>query len=252
MGVLSRVLRADFLKMKHTVFYWIHVAMPIIGIVLFLSYYSFSKFDSINKASGYIQVLSITFPLLISIVCSSVVEQEALAGNFKELLSTEYGRRKAFISKVCLLLLCGLCSTVLAVMGFAAGFHFVLGQNELPLSLYIEIFLILFGCQIFMYLFHLFLNFRFSKGASIGIGITESLLAALMLTGLGDGIWKFTPCAWGARLCDAFFVYRLKPDSFHTLQVDTEMGVAISICLTVIMFVISLLWFSFYEGRKET
>ena len=169
MGVLSRVLRADFLKMKHTVFFWIHIAMPIIGIVLFLSYYSFSKVDSMNKVSGYIQVLSISFPLLLSIVCSSVVEQEALAGNFKELISTEYGRRKAFISKVCLLLICGLCSTILAVVGFAAGFHFLLGQNEFPLSLYVEISFILFGCQIFMYIFHLFLNFRFSKGASIGI-----------------------------------------------------------------------------------
>ncbi|SCC46092.1 lantibiotic immunity ABC transporter MutG family permease subunit [Bacillus mycoides] len=251
MGVLSRVLRADFLKMKHTTFFWIHIAMPIIGIVLFLSYYSFSKVDSMNKVSGYIQVLSISFPLLISIVCSSVVEQEALAGNFKELLSTEYGRRKAFISKVCLLLVCGLCSTILAVLGFAAGFHFLLGQNEFPLSFYVEISFILFGCQIFMYIFHLFLNFRFSKGASIGIGIIESLLAALMLTGLGDVIWKYTPCAWSVRLCNHFFEYRLKPDSFHALQVDVGMGAVICMCLTIIAFVISLIWFSFYEGRKE-
>lgn len=107
--------------------------MPIIGIALFLSYYSFSKFDSINKVSGYIQVLSISFPLLISIVCSSVVEQEALAGNFKELLSTEYGRRKALISKVCLLLICGFCSTMLAVVGFATGFHFLLDKMKFHL-----------------------------------------------------------------------------------------------------------------------
>ncbi|MFJ8262847.1 lantibiotic immunity ABC transporter MutG family permease subunit [Rummeliibacillus sp. NPDC094406] len=251
MGVLSRVLRADFLKMKHTVFFWIHVAMPIIGIVLFLSYYSFSKLDSINKVSGYIQVLSITFPLLISVVCSSVVEQEALAGNFKELLSTENGRYRAFISKVCLLLICGLCSTILAVFGFEAGFHFLLGQNELPLSFYFETSLILFGCQIFMYIFHLFLNFRFSKGASIGIGITESLLAALMLTGLGDVIWKYIPCGWSVRLCESFFVYRLKPDSFPDLQLDTEMGVAICICFTIIIIAFSLIWFSYYEGRQE-
>lgn len=251
MGVLSRVLRADFLKMKHTVFFWIHIVMPIIGIVLFLSYYSFSKFDSMNKVSAYIQVLSISFPVLISVVCSSVVEQEALAGNFKELLSTEYGRRKAFIGKVCLLLICGLCSTILAVVGFAAGFHFLLGQSEFPLSFYFEISLILFGCQIFMYIFHLFLNFRFSKGASIGIGIIEGLLAALMLTGLGDGIWTFIPCAWAVRLCDSFFAYRMNPDSFHTLQVDTEMGAAICMCFTIIALILSLIWFSFYEGRKE-
>ncbi|MCX2828985.1 multidrug ABC transporter permease [Bacillus pseudomycoides] len=251
MGVLPRVLRADFLKMKSTIFYWVHIVMPIIGIVLFLSYCSFSKVDSMNKISGYIQVLSISFPLLISIVCSSVVEQEALAGNFKELLATEYGKRKAFISKVFFLLICGFCSTILAVFGFAAGIHFLLGQNELPLSFYFEISFVLFGCQIFIYLFHLFLSFRFSKGASIGIGITESLLAALMLTGLGEVIWKYIPCAWGMRLSNNFFAYRLKPDSFHALQVDTQIGAVMCICLTIIAFIVSLIWFSFYEGRKE-
>ncbi|OWT49328.1 lantibiotic immunity ABC transporter MutG family permease subunit [Bacillus sp. K2I17] len=251
MTVLSRIVRADFIKMKHTVFFWIHIAMPIIGIALFLSYSSISKVDSINKVSGYIQVLSISFPLLISIVCSSVVEQEAVAANFKELLSTEYGRRKAFISKVCLLLICGFCSTILAVVGFAAGFHFLLGQNDFPFALYVEISFILFGCQIFMYIWHLFLNFRFSKGTSIGIGIIEILLAALMLTGMGDVIWKYTPCAWSVRLCNYFLEHKLSPDSIHVLQVEAKMGAVICVCFTIIAFVISLMWFSFYEGRKE-
>ncbi|WP_242224943.1 lantibiotic immunity ABC transporter MutG family permease subunit [Bacillus cereus group sp. BfR-BA-01380] len=251
MGVLSRVLRADFLKVKGTIFYWVHIVMPIIGIVLFLSYYSFSKVDSISKVPVYIQALSMVFPLLISVVCSFVVEQESLAGNFTELLSTEYGKQKAFISKVCLLLICGFCSTILAVFGFAAGFHFLLGQNELPFSSYFEISFVLFGCQIFMYLFHLFLNFRFSKGASIGMGIIESLLAALMITGMGEIIWKYMPCAWGIRLCSSFFAYRLSPDSFHAVPGDTQMGVVICICSTIIAFVMSLIWFSYYEGRKE-
>ena len=251
MGVLSRVLRADFLKMKGTIFFWIHIVMPMIGVVLFLSYCSFSKVDSISKVPVYIQALSMAFPLLISVVSSFVVEQEALAGNFTELLSTEYGKRKAFISKVCLLLICGFCSTILAVVGFAAGFHFLLGQNELPLSFYFEISFVLFGCQIFMYLFHLFLNFRFSKGASIGVGIIESLLAALMLTGMGDAIWKCIPCAWGMRLSNSFFVYKFNSDGFHALQLDIQMGVVICICSTIIVFVMSLIWFSNYEGRKE-
>ncbi|HDX9650672.1 TPA: lantibiotic immunity ABC transporter MutG family permease subunit [Bacillus wiedmannii] len=251
MAVLSRIVRADFIKMKHTIFFWIHIAMPIIGIALFLSYYSISKVDSINKVSGYIQVLSISFPLLISIVCSSVVEQEAVAGNFKELLSTEYGRRKAFISKVCLLLICGFCSTMLAVVGFAAGFHSLLGENNFPFALYVEIPFILFGCQIFMYIWHLFLNFRFSKGASIGIGIIESLLVALMLTGMGDVIWKYTPCAWSVRLCNYFLEHKLSPASIYVIQVEEKIGAVICVCFTIIAFVISLVWFSFYEGRKE-
>lgn len=251
MRVLYRVLKSDFLKMKHSVFYRIHFLTPITGLVLFLSYYSFSKWSPTSKVQGYIEVLAIAFPLLISIVCSFAVEQEALAGNFKELLSTEYGRSKAFISKVCMLLICGFCSTVLAVGGFAAGFHLMLKQNEFPLSFYCEISLIIFGCQIFIYILHLLLSFRFSKGVSIGVGITESLLAALMITGLGDIIWKFIPCAWGARLCDYFLAYKFKPNYFNVIQADAKMGSAICISLTLIGVIISLIWFSFYEGRKE-
>ena len=38
---------------------------------------------------------------------------------------------------------------------------------------------------------HLFVSFQFGKGASIGLGIVEALLVALLLTGLGDRIWPF-------------------------------------------------------------
>ena len=39
----------------------------------------------------------------------------------------------------------------------------------------------------------------FGKGASMGLGIAGSLIAALMITGLGDATWKYIPWAWGVR-----------------------------------------------------
>lgn len=53
-----------------------------------------------------------------------------------------------------------------------------------------------------IYLIHLFVGMSFGKGASVGLGIAGSLIAALMITGLGDATWKYIPWAWGVRAMD--------------------------------------------------
>lgn len=53
-----------------------------------------------------------------------------------------------------------------------------------------------------IYLIHLFVGMSFGKGASMGLGIAGSLIAALMITGLGDATWKYIPWAWGVRAMD--------------------------------------------------
>ncbi|MDI6514571.1 lantibiotic immunity ABC transporter MutG family permease subunit, partial [Bacillus wiedmannii] len=106
-----------------------------------------------------------------------------------------------------------------------------------PFALYGEISFILYGSQIFMYIWPLFLNLRFSKGASLGIGHIESLLVALMLTGMGDVIWKYTPCAWSVRFCNYFLEHKLSPASIHVFQVEGKIGAVICVCFTIIAFV---------------
>ena len=53
--------------------------------------------------------------------------------------------------------------------------------------------------------------FYFGKGASIGIGIIGSLISALMLTGLGDGIWQVIPWAYSMRLSSYFILLLCQP-----------------------------------------
>ena len=84
--------------------------------------------------------------------------------------------------------------------------QYILKQNVLPPNFYIKIVLIIFLSQIFLYIFHLWLSIRFGSGASIGIGIFESLIAGLFITGLGDGIWQYVPCSFAVRFCDNFFI----------------------------------------------
>ncbi len=58
-----------------------------------------------------------------------------------------------------------------------------------------------------IYLIHLFVGMSFGKGASMGLGIAGSLIAALMITGLGDATWKYIPWAWGVRAMDYTLPY---------------------------------------------
>jgi len=191
---ILNLIKADFMKMRRTSFYWIHIIMPIIGIIIFCGYYSSSVWAFESKVLAYLEAISIVFPFSIGILCSMVVEQEFMAGKFKEILSTEWGKRKSILSKIIMLLLMGLFSLILAIGVFLVGFQFILKQNVLPFSFFVYSTLFIFASQIFLYLFHLWLSFFLGKGASIGMGIFESLCAALLLTGLGDGLWYFVPC----------------------------------------------------------
>ena len=130
---IIRLVKADFMKMRHTAFYYIHTIMPILGAMLVLIYFAIAKRNIMN-VDGYLQVVAMVFPFLISIVCSEVIEQEEIAGNFKELFTYGYGKNKAFISKLIVLLISGTYSTILAVGGFALGLEFILKQNQLTFN----------------------------------------------------------------------------------------------------------------------
>lgn len=71
-----RLIKADFMKLKHTPFYWIHIFVPISVVTAFLLYYSYSKINSISKLNGFFEAISIAFPLIIGVICALVMEQE--------------------------------------------------------------------------------------------------------------------------------------------------------------------------------
>lgn len=241
------MIKADFIKMKNTPFYWIHICLPIMGVVFFMVGYSFLSYDGTSKTLGYLKVILLLFPVLIGVLASMVIEQEAGAGRFKEMLGCVYGKQLSLISKTSMLLFSGLTSTIIAVGGFFIGFQFYLHENVLPASFYGYIILIIFGSQVFLYMFHIGLSLLWGAGASIGMGIFESLTAALMSTSLGDGIWQWIPCGWGIRLSTYF---SLKYQSVNGLPEFNE-GVKNSILFTIIFGILLIIWFNFYEGRKE-
>lgn len=247
---LFRLIMADFQKIRRSQMLWIHIVVPIVTIILFLFYYSFSSASSLGKVLGYMEVLAIGFPLIIGIISANVVEQEGLAGHFQELLMARY-KLMSFFSKLCMLLLMGFASLLIAVVGFVFGFQFFLEQNVFSTSFYVRMILILFSSQIFLYLFHILWSFRFGTGASIGLGISESLIAALMITGLGDGIWKWIPCSWAVRLCNYYMLWSTNNKNISIFMKEFQSGVLTCFIMTVLLFFIGSFWFHYFEGRNE-
>lgn len=248
MRVFFNLIRSDFQKIRRTPMIWIHIVLSVLIAVMFIFYYRFSHVSNSFKVSGYLEIISIGFPLIIGIVADMAVDQEAMAGNFQSLLMTRY-KLRSFFSKICMLLLLALFSLVLSVGIFAFGMHFIIHDNLFSGIFYIKIILILFFSILFLYFFHMICSFRLGSGASIGLGIAESLVSALMLTGLGDRIWKFIPCSFSVRFSDYYVLV-----NSHNLGIpmqEFKTGICSCILMTSAIIAISTFCFYCFEGRSE-
>lgn len=246
MVMFYRCLLSDLQKTKRLGIWSAHLLIPICVAGVFLAYYSFAPWKEYSKVEAYFQVLGIGFPFLIGLFCAMVSEQELSAGAFQVMLSSPK-RLPVFFSKLILLLLAGGAAAFFASLLFGAGNTGLLGQTVVRASFYWKAPLVLLGSSIFLYVWHLFLAFRFNKGISIGIGITESLISALFLTGMGDGIWSYLPCAWSSR----FVTYVLAADNGSEL-INTELILAVCICIaaTISSVVLFSVWSCQWEGQN--
>ncbi len=195
-----RYLRADYQKTKRLSIRMAHIAVAIGTAAVFLAYYAISPWDAYTKTEAYYQVLGIGFPFLIGVFCAVGAEQELSAGAFWNMLSAPK-RAVAFSSKWIILVLFGSAAVWLASVVFGTGYRFLLKEQAVKFSIYWAAAFVMAGSSIFLYILHLFLALRFDKGVTIGLGIVESLLSGLLLTGMGDGIWMYVPAAWASRFC---------------------------------------------------
>ncbi|WP_310551391.1 lantibiotic immunity ABC transporter MutG family permease subunit [Paenibacillus glufosinatiresistens] len=247
MASLSALFKADLLKTRRTPFLLLHLLAPLLAAAVFLAYYSYSPWSAADKVQAYLQVLGCAMPTLIALICSMMAEQEA-AGQFQGMLALPALRIKVYASKLLLLLVYGLGAVLAAVALFGIGFRELLGEDSLGMAFYWSGAGLLFGCNMFLYLLHSYISLRLGRGPSIGIGIGGSLTAALMLTGLGEGIWPYVPFAWGVRLISVWTLH-WAGTSLPLRELQADAGIAGCILATLTAAVLSGFWFNRWEGR---
>lgn len=116
------------------------------------------------------------------------------------------------------------------------------------LAFYAYVGLFLLASTVILYLLHLFIAFLFGSGATIGLGIFEVLVSALLLTGLGDSIWQFVPAAWPARLMGTLFEMLQYPDQNPIFAQQILLWLKVAFPTTLLGLFISLLWFDRWQG----
>ena len=76
----AELMKSEWMRIRHTVLFWIHLVLPTAGAALFLWYYSFAKWDTVDKVRMYLQVVSCVWPFLCGAVCGMAEEMEADCG----------------------------------------------------------------------------------------------------------------------------------------------------------------------------
>lgn len=243
---LKNYLKSDFYKFYHSNIIKIHLIIPIITIITFLAYYTISPWSELQKIISYIQIISMSFPLIISLIVNMVYEQEQEAG-FQYFLGIADKRYNTHISKLILIFILSFISTTITILGFGTIFYLI-GNNLVGIVFYFKQSLVMFASNIVIYMIQYLAVFYFGKGASIGLGIIGSLISALMITGIGDSIWILVPWAYSIRLCS----YTLLGIS-NIVFVKQQILQSIIIMIIYICILLGLLinFSKRWEGRKE-
>lgn len=240
-------IKLDFYKYYHSKIIKAHFIIPLLAMIPFLAYYAVSPWNEIDKVTSYIQIISMSFPLIISIILDMVYEQEEECGGFQYFLTTPNKKHIAHFSKLISIIILGLMSTFIAILGFGIMFY-IMGNDSIEISFYFKETLIVFLSNILLYMIQYLVVLSFGKGASIGIGIIGSLISALMLTGLGDGIWQVVPWAYSMRLSSYFILYK---ENILIQNSEIVQGIFIMIIFIAIAFILQLIFSSHWEGKRE-
>lgn len=237
---------AELMKRKRTSVFAAHVGIPMISAVLFLVYYMNSPWDINQKISAYYEVLGMGLPVLIGIFCAQCVEQEQTAGGFQNMRMLT-NKRKAFIAQLFVLLFLAFCAIVFASVIFGAGLT-VLSKNQMiGFSCYLMMGIVLWVCSIPLYIWHMFLAYRFSKGVTASLGIVDGLICALFLTGMGDVYWKYVPASFPGRVPFMYFEGYLGMENVMHILKGMIPRYAV---MTMVAFSIYVVWVTKWEGIK--
>lgn len=242
-----RYLKSDIYKLRRSWFFWVHLLFPVLGAALMLLYSRLSSGSELNQLAAFTQMIAIVFPFAISIVCQIAAEQELQAGHVQNILTLP-SRSKAIFSKLAILLLAGLFSAVLSTVLFGVTFSCMTGA-ELPVGFFIFIPIVLWVSNVMLYGLHLILAFRFGRNFGISIGVIESLLSALLQTGLGDGRWYVIPYGLGVRFAENTLICIFRLSS--TENAEIHMGIVFCILATCSIIGMVTFWFSRYSGTSS-
>lgn len=249
---LFKCVRGNLYKCVHARLLLVHVLVPLIAIVAFGAYYSFSPLAEADKVFVYVQAVAMAYPLMLAIVVSRLYEMDLKAGGFANLLIVPYSKVSVHLGNLFSLLLLGLGACAVTFLGFGLVFRF-LGYTGFGIKDYLLFTFLMFGANLAAYVIQYMVCFLFGKGVSLGIGIIGTLLSPLMYLGMGAPLWRYIPWSYGMRLSTYhFFLFRgLRSEDITGYSLENfQAGLKFVIGITVVVIVAFILWSRWWQNTK--
>ena len=250
MKFFLRVIHSDLYKVIHTKLLWIHLVVPLLGIMLAGGYLLQSSWEEVEKVTAYMQLVSVVFPFIITVVITMLFETDLAAGKFQNVLLVPCSKIVSHAGNLLSVLIFGMVASVFTTVGFGA-FARIAGLQSMSFSFYGITGLYLFMTNIAVYLLQYMICFTWGKSISMGVGITGTLLSAMLVFGMGDSIWKCCPYSYGIR-CISYFLYRnLKPEIYVYMEEENRTGICAVTAVTALLFMLFLGWSYWWQGTRE-
>ena len=238
---LIREFFSNFTKIKRTPIILMHLLPPIVITALFFLYYSFGGYHIIPDVRLFFVILQLCFPIFVSIVVPIFIQLDKNINGIQNALGLVESRISVYLGKLFFLLFLSVISMILYVLCFYLGVNFYLDINVMQFASYLVTCYIFIFSNLFLYLLHIAISFRFGSSISVLLGIAGTIFAGYFENAIGDKIWPIIPWEWGVRLLENYY---------GISSISVIPGFISMLIITSLALGLSILWFRRWEGKS--
>lgn len=237
---IIREFYSNFTKIKRTPIILLHLLLPIAVTTLFLVYYAFAGYHIIPDVRWFFVILQLCYPIFVSISVPILINLDRNINNIQNALGLVESRTSVYFGKVFFLLFLTAISMIIYELCFYVGVNMFLDISITNFGSYFVIFYIFLLSNLFLLLLHVPIAFQFGSSISVLFGISGTILAGFFENAIGDNIWPIIPWEWGVRFLKNYFDFS---------NATIFYGIMFLIVITSMILVLSILWFSKWEGK---
>lgn len=237
---IIREFLSNFTKVKRTPIILLHLLTPIVITTLFLVYYAFGGYHTVPDVRLFFVILQICYPIFVSVVVPILIHLDRNINGIQNALGLVESRRSVYLGKLFFLMFLSAISIMLYELCFYVGVNLFMDIDITYFGSYFVIFCIFLFGNLFLYLLHIPIAFRFGSSISALLGIFGAILAGYFQNAIGDKIWPIIPWEWGVRFLEGHFGFSSTP---------VFPGIISLLIVTSIVLISSILWFNRWEGK---
>lgn len=239
---------AEWLKTKKTFFRTALYCSPILFNLLIFGYIILTnqKVSASSFYVNYFSILNFLLPFTVSFILGLMNNYEREAGNFKNIFGLN--RHYYFLLSLKLIFsylvisLVFLFNSLLTIVLLKYTFNI---SSTIFYSHFIYGFALTWITFITSFIIYFFLSIICSFIATLFIGLTSSLLTAIIgLTALGNEIWLFFPFTWGSRLIT---IDTNNSSLINFFYEHTDLSSILLLCPVIFFFVLIILCTSLFR-----